>query len=80
MGDLYNFSALAERHKLFADYALDKWYELEVELVQMIIEILTIERNTNHVMEGTQRIIEPFMKRNGFINRDGWWVRIDSEK
>lgn len=62
------------------DYALDKWYELEVELVQMIIEILTIERNTNHVMEGTQRIIEPFMKRNGFINRDGWWVRIDSEK
>ena len=69
-----------EANDPWIDYALEKWYELEEELVEMIIEILATDNHTNHVTEGTQRIIEPFMKRNGFINRDGWWVRIDSEQ
>jgi len=24
---------------------------------------------------GQKVVLEPFMKRNGYLNRDGWWIK-----
>ena len=41
-----------------------------------IFEILRAE-GLDISSEGQVVVLEPFMKRNGFRNRGGWWIRID---
>ena len=61
------------------DYALDEWWELELELVTEIIHRLKIEnqtKGTNHSLEmhGFYYTIRPFMEANGFRDGSGWWI------
>lgn len=70
-------------HDSDEDYAVsvlvDKWYELYIQLFNMILKILTDEnrlKKTNHQLEGgTHYIAKPFMERNGYYDGGGWWIK-----
>ncbi len=57
----------------------EKWYELYQELYEKIFEILreeNINKNANHMLEGgTHYIAKPFMKRYGYRDGGGWWIK-----
>ena len=54
----------------------DSWFALADKLRYRIFEILRSE-GVDIPSEGHVVVLEPFMRRNGFRNRGGWWIRID---
>lgn len=54
----------------------ESWFALADKLRYRIFEILRAE-GLDISSEGQVVVLEPFMKRNGFRNRGGWWIRID---
>ena len=52
----------------------DAWYELQIQLCQRAIEILTGEGTRSDTSHGLCGAIAPFMVRNGYRDACGWWV------
>ncbi|MBQ6066348.1 MAG: hypothetical protein IJK89_05965 [Clostridia bacterium] len=69
-----------ETGDVWAHYAYEEWFELEIELIELIKEILSAEnrtKGTNYPLEGlgTHYVIRPFMERNGYRDCSGWWIK-----
>ena len=65
-------------------YAFESWYELELELYDLIFESMRQsnqrgETNYNLSQEGIYYRVKPFMEKNGFQDGAGWWVKADKE-
>jgi len=63
-----------------AEYAkikgtIDNWFSLSDILRKMIFDIL---RNEGVLIPETKQIdvLEPFMRRNGYRNAQGWWLSL----
>ncbi len=52
----------------------DAWYALESEYEQRIFAILTKE-GVRIPKKGYISVLIPFMKRQGYSNYNGWWIR-----
>lgn len=53
---------------------IDEWCALEKELRGKILEILKYE-GVNIPQTGQVLVMIPFMKRNGYLFSDGWWIK-----
>lgn len=65
-------------------YAFEAWYEIELELYDLIFESMRKsnqrgETSYNLNQEGLYYRVAPFMERNGFLDGAGWWMK-SSEK
>jgi len=65
-------------------YAFDAWYEIELELYDLIFESMRksnqrSETDYNLNQEGLYYRVKPFMEKNGFQDGAGWWVKSDKE-
>ncbi len=70
----YDFEEGTEEHKL-AKAKADLWFDLSDKLRNRIFDILRAEG----VEIPTKRqivVLEPFMKRNGFRDGNGWWIKL----
>lgn len=54
----------------------DLWFSLVDELHNRIFAILQSE-GVEIPSKGQIMVLKPFMKRNGYINNKGWWIRND---
>lgn len=72
----YDFEEGTEEHKL-AKAKSDLWFDLADRLKNKIFDIL---RSEGVEIPKTKQIVvlEPFMKRNGFKDGQGWWIYVDS--
>lgn len=75
---------LGEVDDPWLDYAFEVWYELELELYDLIIESMRQsnqrgETSYNINREGLYYRVAPFMERNGFQDGAGWWVKSDKK-
>lgn len=52
----------------------DAWFELADKLKVLIFEILKLE-GVSIPKTGQIEVLTPFMERNGFEDRNGWWVK-----
>ncbi len=69
----YDFEAGTEEHKKAAERT-DMWFALSDKLRNMIFNILKSE-GVDIPEKGQIVVLEPFMKRNGFIDGSGWWIK-----
>lgn len=65
-------------------YAFEDWYELELELYELIFNSMRQsnqrgETNYNLDKEGLYYRVAPFMEKNGFQDGAGWWVKSDKK-
>lgn len=69
----YDYEVGTPEHKA-ARAITDEWGALMDEYEQRIFEIITSE---GIVIPETGRIkvLEPFMKRHGYANHGGWWIK-----
>lgn len=56
----------------------DLWFSLADELRSRIFDILRTE-GVEIPEKGQIVVLEPFMKRNGFMDGRGWWIKTDRE-
>ncbi len=47
------------------------------EVIRTFLYYYVTERYGAELTKDGVRLLEPFMKRNGFRNRGGWWIRIE---
>lgn len=52
----------------------DQWYELVTKIKEDIFDILRSE-GVGIPEKGYIVVLKPFMKRNGYRNGDGWWIK-----
>lgn len=65
-------------------YAFEAWYEIELELYDLIFESM---RESNQRGETSYSLsqeslyyrVAPFMEKNGFQDGAGWWVKSDEK-
>lgn len=70
----YDFEEGTELHKS-ACKETDKWFAVADRLKEKIFSILR-RKNVNIPKKGQIDVLVPFMKRNGFTNKNGWWNSI----
>ncbi len=70
----YDFEEGTEEHKL-AKAKADLWFDLSGKLLDKIFDILRAE-GVEIPAKGYIVALEPFMKRNGFRNGNGWWIKL----
>lgn len=75
---------LDEVDDLWLVYAYESWYEIELELYDLIFKSMKEsnqrgETRYNLNQEGLYRRVAPFMERNGFQDGAGWWVKSDEK-
>ena len=70
--EAYDFDVGTEEYKKVKE-KIDLWFVLANKLRRMIFEILKAEGveipKTKQIL-----VLEPFMKRNGFKDAQGWWI------
>ena len=71
----YDFDEGTEEYKKAVEKT-DIWFALADKLKDMIFSILKSE-GVQIPSKGQIVVLEPFMKRNGFINGSGWWIKDD---
>ncbi len=69
-----------EAYDPWVEYAYEEWYEIESELLEQIIIILSVEnktKGTDHTLTGAglHYMIKPFMERHGYRDGAGWWIK-----
>ena len=55
-----------------------EWFSLEEELKERIFDILRSE-GVEIPETGQIEVLEPFMKRYGYFDGNGWWIRKNEE-
>lgn len=65
-------------------YAFEAWWEVELELYDLIFESMKQsnqrgETKYNLTQEGLYYRVKPFMERNGYQDGSGWWVKSKEE-
>lgn len=65
-------------------YAFEAWWEVELELYDLIFESMKQsnqrgETKFNLTQEGLYYRAKPFMERNGYHDGSGWWVKSKEE-
>ncbi len=71
--EAYDFEEGTEEHKKAVERTA-MWFALSDKLRDMIFDILKSEGVK--IPEKRQIVVlEPFMKRNGFIDGSGWWIK-----
>lgn len=70
----YDFEEGTEEHKL-AKAKADLWFGLADRLRDKIFDILRAE-GVEIPEKGYIVVLESFMKRNGFRNGNGWWIKL----
>ena len=70
--ELYDYEEGTVEHAQIKE-TIDKWFSLSDTLRKMIFDIL---RNEGVLIPETKQIdvLEPFMRRNGYRNAQGWWL------
>ncbi len=69
----YDFEEGTDEHRKAVERT-DMWFALSDKLRNMIFDILKSE-GVEIPDKGQIVVLEPFMKRNGFINGSGWWIK-----
>lgn len=69
---IYDFDTDTEEYKKATDLT-DSWFALADKLRSKIFEILKSE-GVEIPETGQITVLEPFMKRNGFKDGQGWWI------
>lgn len=77
--DLYDYEPESSEYRLLKEQ-YDQAYSLYEKLMTQIIDILAKEGEPADSSKGLHYQIEPFMNRNGFENRNGWWICKDDEE
>ena len=70
---VYDFEKGTEEY-LSVRERTDKWFELSERIKNRIFEILHSE-GIEIPKTGQITVLEPFMKRNGYRNGNGWWIK-----
>ena len=71
--EVYDFDEGTEEYKKAVEKT-DIWFALADKLKDLIFSILKSE-GVQIPSKGQIVVLEPFMKRNGFINGNGWWIK-----
>lgn len=71
--EIYDFEEGTEEHRKAVERT-DMWFSLADKLKEMIFDILKSE-NIEIPDKGQIVVLEPFMKRNGFRDGQGWWIK-----
>lgn len=71
--EIYDFEEGTEGHRKAVEKT-DMWFSLADKLKEMIFDILKSE-NVEIPDKGQIVVLEPFMKRNGFRDGQGWWIK-----
>ncbi len=69
----YDFEEGTEEHRKAVERT-DMWFALSDKLRNMIFDILRHE-GVEIPDKGQIIVLEPFMKRNGFRDGQGWWIK-----
>ena len=69
----YDFEEGTEEHRKAVERT-DMWFALSDKLRNMIFDILRHE-GVEIPDKGQIVVLEPFMKRNGFRDGQGWWIK-----
>ena len=69
----YDFEEGTEEHRKAVERT-DMWFALSDKLRNMIFDILKHE-GVEIPDKGQIVVLEPFMKRNGFRDGQGWWIK-----
>ena len=69
----YDFELGTKEHKKARKKTIE-WFSLADKLKDMIFDILKSE-GVEIPDEGQIVVLEPFMKRNGFKDGRGWWIK-----
>lgn len=77
--DLYDYEPESREYRTLKEQ-YDQAYSLYLKLTAKIIEILSREVESADSEKGLHYKIEPFMNRNGFENRNGWWIHKEDEE
>lgn len=72
-GEEYEYDEGSEEHKS-ACAITNKWFEIADRIRNDIFVILHSE-GVEIPQSGQIAILEPFMKRNGYRNGNGWWIK-----
>lgn len=72
--DVYDYEAGTAEYQQAVEVA-DEWFALSDILRHRILAILRAE-GVVIPKTGQIYVLEPFMKRNGYRNGQGWWVKI----
>lgn len=75
----HDLDELEEPELSKAETTFNEWWNLENELYNKIIEILECENTQGKASlkisnKGLHYVVLPFMERNGYRDRAGWWV------
>ena len=72
--ELYDYEEGTVEHAQIKE-TIDKWFSLSDTLRKMIFDIL---RGEGVLIPETKQIdvLEPFMRRNGYRNAQGWWLSL----
>ena len=71
--EIYDFEEGTEEHRKAVERT-DMWFSLADKLKEMIFDILKSE-NIEIPDKGQIVVLEIFMKRNGFRDGQGWWIK-----
>ena len=71
--DVYDFKEGTKQHAWAVEHS-HRWFTLYHQLQE---EIFAILKKEGVQIPETKRIevLRPFMKRNGYDDRDGWWIK-----
>ena len=69
----YDYDVDTEEYKVVREKTR-MWFSLADKLKEKIFDLLKSE-NVEIPDKGQIVVLEPFMKRNGFINGSGWWIK-----
>ena len=71
----YDFDEGTEEHKTAAEKT-KAWFSLSDKIRNRIFDVLKLE-GMEIPAKGQIVVLEPFMKRNGYIDGQGWWIKND---
>lgn len=71
--EVYDYEEGTDEYKQACEIT-KKWFDLADRIKNDIFEILSVE-GVKIPKSGQIVVLEPFMKRNGYLNRDGWWIK-----
>ena len=79
LNPLYDYEPESSEYRTLKEQ-YDQAYSLYLKLTAKIVEILSREVESADSEKGLHYKIEPFMNRNGFENRNGWWIHKEDEE
>ena len=71
--DMYDFEVGSEEYKKVREVT-DAWFSVADQIRNKIFAILKSEGITDPENGGIT-VLKPFMKRNGYYDGNGWWVK-----